>query len=106
AYGKMRLWRNTALASMSSGSYSFRPGTLGYEWDTVEDNGSQPAGVAQMSRTTVAMDGQYILQNYGDVYASGTKIHALTIYRYQPSGALVFAAGTVQWAWGVEDEHA
>jgi methionine-rich copper-binding protein CopC len=106
AYGKMRLWRGTALANMAANtSYTFQPGTLGYEWDTVEDNGFQPPGVAQMSRTTVAMTGQYVLQNYGDVYDSGTKTHALTMYRYQPSGALIFAAGTVQWAWGVEDEH-
>ncbi|WP_157357344.1 DUF4082 domain-containing protein [Amycolatopsis nigrescens] len=107
AYGKMRLWRHTDLASMpANSSYTFQPGTLGYEWDTVEDNGFQPPGVGQLSRTTVTMnDGDYVLQNHGDVYAPGTKTHALTLYRYQPSGALVFAAGTVQWGWGVEDEH-
>ena len=106
AYGKMRLWRNTPLATMTAPSYTFRPGTLGYEWNSVEDNGAQPAGVAQMSRTTVNItEGQYVLQNYGDLYAPGTKTHALTMYR-APSGALVFGAGTVQWAWGVDDEHA
>ncbi|ANZ42274.1 hypothetical protein BBK82_46470 [Lentzea guizhouensis] len=105
AYGKMRLWRHTPLASMTTGSYSFKPGTLGYEWDSVEDNGFQPAGVAQLSRTTVTMDGQYVLQNHGDRYASGTKTHALTLYKHA-SGALVFGAGTVQWAWGLDDEHA
>ncbi|OLR91182.1 hypothetical protein BJP25_29965 [Actinokineospora bangkokensis] len=105
AYGKMRLWRGTPLATMTSGSYTFQPGTLGYEWNSVEENGAQPAGVAQLSRTTVTMDGSYVLQNYGDVYKSGTKTHALTLYR-APSGALVFGAGTVQWAWGLDDEHA
>ncbi|WP_084176317.1 DUF4082 domain-containing protein [Actinokineospora spheciospongiae] len=104
AYGKMRLWRNTPLATATD-SYTFQPGTLGYEWDTVEENGSQPAGVAQLSRTTVTMQGDYVLQNHGDLYRSGTKTHALTLYR-AASGALVFGAGTVQWAWGVEDEHA
>lgn len=105
-YGKMRLWRNTSLASMAAGTtYTFRPGTLGYEWNSVEDNGAQPAGVAQMSRTTVNItDGPYVLQNYGDVYGTGTKTHALTMYR-AASGALVFGAGTVQWAWGVDDDH-
>jgi methionine-rich copper-binding protein CopC len=106
AYGKMRLWRNTPLASLAANSsYTFQPGTLGYEWDSVEDNGFQPPGVAQLSRTSVTMSGNYVLQNYGDLYGPGTKTHALTLYKYQPSGALVFAAGTVQWAWGVEDEH-
>jgi len=108
AYGKMRLWRNTPLATLPAGNaYAFQPGTLGYEWDTVEDNGFQPAGVAQLSRTTVNIpDGQYILQNYGDLYGPGTKTHALTYYRDQASNALVFGAGTVQWSWGLEDEHA
>ncbi|GAB3493916.1 DUF4082 domain-containing protein [Amycolatopsis cihanbeyliensis] len=107
AFGKMRLWRHTSLQGLpAGGSHSFAPGTLGYEWNSVEDNGAQPAGVAQLSRTTVEMEGQYILQNHGDVYGPGTKTHALTLYRDQVSGALVFGAGTVQWAWGLDDEHA
>ncbi|MFE3779757.1 DUF4082 domain-containing protein [Amycolatopsis sp. NPDC059090] len=108
AYGKMRLWRNTPLATMAAGNvYTFQPGTLGYEWDTVEDNGFQPPGVAQLSRTTVNItDGNYVLKNYGDLYGTGTKTHALTYYRDQVSHALVFSAGTVQWAWGLDDEHA
>lgn len=106
AYGKMRLWRNTPLATAAVGStYTFQPGTLGYEWNSVEDNGFQPPGVAQLSQTIVAITGQYVLQNYGDVYDSGTKTHALTLYRAS-SGALVFGAGTVQWAWGLDDNHA
>jgi methionine-rich copper-binding protein CopC len=106
AYGKMRLWRNTDLVNLASGtSYTFQPGTLGYEWNTVYDNGYQPAGVAQMSRTTVNLDGYYALKNYGDEYGGGPETHAITYYR-APSGALVFGAGTVQWAWGVDDEHA
>nr|WP_246018845.1 DUF4082 domain-containing protein [Saccharothrix australiensis] len=107
AYGKMRLWRHTSLQNMAAGtSYTFQPGTLGYEWNTVEDNGYQPAGVGQFSRTTVAMpEGPYVLQNHGDEYAPGTKTHAITYYKHS-SGSLVFGAGTVQWAWGVDDEHA
>jgi hypothetical protein len=107
AYGKMRLWRDTPLATMAAGTaYSFQPGTLGYEWDTVEDNGFQPPGVAQLSRTTVNITaGNYVLLNYGDLYGTGTKTHALTYYRDQISGALVFGAGTVQWSWGLDDQH-
>jgi hypothetical protein len=105
-YGGMRLWRHTPLGAMSPGlTYEFQPGTLGYEWDTVEDNGFQPPGVARLSRTTVAMTGNYVLRNHGDLYGPGTKTHALTLYRHKPGGALVFAAGTVQWSWGVDDVH-
>ncbi|TVT10600.1 DUF4082 domain-containing protein [Amycolatopsis bartoniae] len=108
AYGKMRLWRNTPLATLATGNtYTSQPGTLGYEWDSVEDNGFQPPGVAQLSRTTVNItDGNYVLKNNGSVYGTGTKTHALTYYRDQTSGALVFGAGTVQWAWGLDDNHA
>ncbi|MGC7093844.1 DUF4082 domain-containing protein [Amycolatopsis lurida] len=106
AYGKMRLWRNTAVAQKPAGDvYTFKSGTLGYEWNSVEDNGFTPPGTAQLSRTTVTMDGFWVLQNEGDEYGSGTKTHALTLYRH-PSGSLVFGAGTVQWAWGLDNEHA
>ncbi|MFC6091281.1 N,N-dimethylformamidase beta subunit family domain-containing protein [Saccharothrix lopnurensis] len=106
AYGKMRLWRHTDLQDMAAGStHTFRPGTLGYEWNTVPDNGFQPAGVAKMSRTTVQLNGAYVLKNHGDQYGSGTETHAITYYRHL-SGSLVFGAGTVQWAWGVDDDHA
>jgi hypothetical protein len=107
AYGKMRLWRNTTLTSMAAGStYTFQPGTLGYEWDTVQDNGFQPAGVAELSHTTVAMDGNYDLENNGDLFLPGTETHSLTEYRDAVSHSLIFAAGTVQWAWGLADDHA
>lgn len=106
-YGKMRLWRNTSVARLTSGStYTFQPGTLGYEWDTVQDNGFQPAGVAELSSTTVTATGNYVLTNYGDAYSPGTLTHHLTMYRDAVSHSLVFSAGDVQWAWGLADNHA
>jgi hypothetical protein len=107
AYGKMRLWQHTSLATMAAATtYSFQPGTLGYEWDTVQDNGFQPAGVAKLSSTTVTANGNYVLNNYGDLFLPGTVTHNLTLYRDAVSHSLVFAAGTVQWAWGLADDHA
>lgn len=106
-YGKMRLWRDTPLTSLAAGStYTFQPGTLGYEWDTVQDNGYQPAGVAKLSSTTVTTTGTYVLQDYGGTYGPGTLTHNLTMYRDATSHSLIFAAGTVQWAWGLADNHA
>ncbi|HKN97898.1 MAG TPA: DUF4082 domain-containing protein [Pseudonocardiaceae bacterium] len=107
AYGKMRLWRGTPLTTMAAGStYTFQPGTLGYEWDTMQDNGFQPAGVAKLSSTTVTATGNFVLNNYGDGYGPGTLTHNLTMYRDPVSHSLVFAAGDVQWAWGLADDHA
>jgi hypothetical protein len=41
--------------------------------------------------------------DYGGTTQSGsTATHHLTLYR-APSGALVFGAGTVQWAWGLDN---
>ena len=107
AYGRMRLWRDTPLASMAPGTvHTFAPGTLGYEWDSYFDNGVQPAGVAALSSTTVNIPtGNYILKNLGDDYGPGTATHTLTLYRHPVGHGLVFAAGTVQWAWGLDDDH-
>ena len=53
AYGKLRMWRNTAAASLTSGSLRLAPSTLGYEWDVDADNGFRPAGLFRLSSTTV-----------------------------------------------------
>jgi hypothetical protein len=50
--------------------------------------------------------------DYGSTVAPGTATHAMTLYRHptkngQPSasGALVFGAGTIQYAWGLDAVH-
>jgi hypothetical protein len=50
--------------------------------------------------TTTGQVPQY-LQDFGNVVAAGTTTHHLTLYR-APSGALVFSAGSIQWAWGLD----
>ena len=103
AFGALRLWRNTSIAALGPGETATLPaGTLGHEWDEDRDNGFRPAGLMRLSSTTLAVD-KYIQDN-GSVYAPGTATHSLTMYR-APSGALVFGAGTVQWAWGLDDVH-
>ena len=104
ADGKMRFWRNTQHRQRwRRGQTATLPiGTLGYEWDEDLDNGFRPAGLVRLSTTTV--NGVSYLQDYGSTYATGTATHTLTLYRRQ-SGALVFGAGTVQWAWGLDGNH-
>jgi hypothetical protein len=103
AQGKTRLWRNTALTSMAAGqSTALAPHTVGYESDENIDNGFQPAGLINLSSTT-GVTPQY-LQDFGSVVDAGTTTHHLTLYR-AASGALVFGAGTVQWAWGIDANH-
>ena len=103
ADGKLRFWRNTSIASLGSGQTATLPtGTLGYEWDSDVDNGARPAGLIRMSTTTITFGG--LLLDYGSTYGSGTLSHYLTLYKHS-SGARVFAAGTIQWPWGLDANH-
>ena len=106
-YSKLRLWRNTAVAKLTTGKeLTLAPGTdtLGYEWDEDLDNGFRPAGEFDASSTTVS--GTEAFKDYGSNTATGTTAtHHLTLYRAS-SGALVFGAGTVQRAWGLANVNA
>jgi hypothetical protein len=104
AYKNVRMWRNTAVANLAAGgSVTLAPSTLGYEWDVDADNGFRPAGSFRLSSTTVS--GLEVFTDLGStVTTNGTATHNMTIYK-APSGALVFGAGTVQWAWGLDDEN-
>ncbi len=106
-YSKLRFWRNTAVAKLTSGqTLTLAPGNnmLGYEWDQDEDNGFRPTGEFDMSSTTLS--GVQAFTDYGSLLNdNATATHHLTLYR-APSGALVFGAGTVQWSWGLDDTNA
>jgi hypothetical protein len=97
AYHNMPFWRDSGVGT------SLPEGTLGYEWDSDANNGFRPPGLVDLSATTAT--GVSVLTDQGSTYdTSGTASHSLTLYR-APSGALVFGAGTVQWAWGLDTLH-
>lgn len=101
--GKSRLWRSTSLATLAAGSSAqLAPHTIGYESNEDLDNGFRPAGLIRLSTTTGSTP-QY-LQDFGNTVNPGTTTHNTTLYR-APSGALVFSAGSVQWTWGLDQEH-
>lgn len=64
------------------------PGLLGYEVDRIFGNG--PPGVELLARSP------YVRDDTGETGHSD-----MTIYT-SPSGAQVFAAGTIQWSWGLD----
>jgi len=104
ADGRMRFWRNTAVAALKPGtSYTFPAGTLGDEWDEDLDNGFRPAGAFQLSTTNLDVSG-YLLQDYGSTFGPGTATHHTMMYRYT-SGALIFSSGSIQWSWGLDPNH-
>ncbi|MBK9484564.1 MAG: DUF4082 domain-containing protein [Chitinophagaceae bacterium] len=87
-YKNLRFWRNTSIATLGSGQTATLPnGTLGYEFDFEQYPLNNPAGRIQMSSTTLT-----------------GKTHKLSLYRHA-SGAWVFGAGTVQWSWGLDENH-
>ena len=103
ANGKMRFWRNTSVAALSSGSATLAPGTLGAEIDADEDNGFRPAGLFQLSANSIT-DPSNILIDEGVTYGAGIAKHAVVMYRHA-SGALVFSTGSYQWSWGLDNQH-
>jgi hypothetical protein len=103
ADGKMRFWRDTSIATLAAGETATLPhGTLGYEWDEDIDNGHRPPGSFRLS--TTEHSGVPVVQDHGSTYQLGTATHHMTLYRHA-SGALVFGSGTVQWAWGLDEDH-
>ncbi|MBV9099128.1 MAG: DUF4082 domain-containing protein, partial [Frankiaceae bacterium] len=105
AFAHLRFWRNTSIASLQPGQTATLPqGTLGYEWDADVDNGARPAGLMDMSSTTLTVPSSVLADPAGTNAATGSVTHSLTLYR-APSGALVFGAGTVQWSFGLSANH-
>ena len=104
ADGRMRFWRNTQVAALPVGqTATLATGSLGYEVDVDEDNGFRPAGVFHLSTSPITTSTNFLL-DYGSTYGAGSTVHNLTLYRHS-SGALVFAAGTYNWAWGLDLNH-
>ena len=101
--GKRRLWRNTSLATLAANtSATVGAGTVGYEWNEDLDNGYRPAGTFRLSSNTIST--QSYLLDHGSTYGPSTATHSLTLYKHS-SGALVFSAGSVYFAWGLDATH-
>ena len=105
AMSGLRFWRNTPhVARAASGATTtLTQNILGYEWDASPDNGFAPGGLIDLSSTTLSVS--TFLLDYGTMTGNGTATHNLTLYKDPASGALVFGAGTVFWAWGLSNNH-
>jgi hypothetical protein len=104
ADGKMRFWRNTAVANLASNAtYTLPTGSLGYEWNADADNGFRPAGAFYLATSTYTLTTDLLL-DYGATYGAGSATHHMMLYR-APSGALVFNSGTINWSWGLNSNH-
>ena len=81
----------------------WRANTLGYEFDTDADNGFRPAGLIDLSHTVEPVAAEAARLRHAR-WGRARSTHSLTEYR-AASGALVFSAGTIQWAWGLDADH-
>ena len=97
---QLRFWRNTSIASGNGGTLTT---LLGYEWDSDLNNGFRPAGLIDLSSTTLNVS--TLLLDNGDQVGPGTATHSLTLYRDPESGALVFGAGSVMWSWALTNQY-
>ncbi len=101
--GKLRVWRNTGLSSMSPGTtVSLGSDLVGYEADSTVDNGYAPAGQIAVSTTVGSMP--QMLTDFGKEVAPGTLTNHLSYYK-AASGARVFSSGSIQFAWGLDGTH-
>ncbi len=93
-----RLYRYTDLQAMPPGTYAdIGRHIIGWEWDAVTDNGRTPDGITVLAETPVFGS---LLTDHGGAYELGTTASHVTRY-VAPSGAIVFAAGTNLWPWGL-----
>lgn len=107
-YTSQPFWRHTSVAELSSGSWSSPGEVLGFEWNcwgplgvsTTAANYMAPAHprARYLSDVTYSVAFGQLLTDAGDVYdQAGAATHRLVVYP-GGSGALVFSAGTVNYA--------
>ncbi len=108
-----RIWRNTGLSENKTTTIG--DDIVGWEWDSVPTQAQylvhQPAGVKKLTSTNADTLGgsqnSWLIDegrqrtNFPPAGLDGT-VHAV---KYKaPSGALVFASGTMRWAFGLDSE--
>lgn len=103
--GNLRFWRDSTAAGMRAGMVAtLSDHTIGYESNEDVDNGYRPAGLIHLS-TTTGPTAEYSVGYGRTVVQNRTTTHNATLYRAGGTGGLVFSAGTVQWAWGLDSHH-
>jgi N,N-dimethylformamidase beta subunit-like, C-terminal len=92
------LYRGTGLESLRAGqSVAIGRELVGWEWDAQVDNGHSPPGLQLLSATPVNGD---LMSDVGVMSQGDAVAHSAT-YR-APSGARVFATGTILFSWGLD----
>jgi hypothetical protein len=102
AQGKLALWANTGLSSISASTTQVGQHLIGFEADEDVDNGFRPSGLIYLSTST--FNATQRLLDYGLNVGPGQSTTHMEMYR-AASGALVFSSGTINYNWGLSDDH-
>jgi hypothetical protein len=95
---KDQIYRHTGLQDMPPGTYvDIGKHLIGWEWDAVVNNGRTPEGLVVLAASPVYGG---LLADAGRLYFYHNAVANVTRY-IAPGGAIVFASGTNQWAWGL-----
>jgi PKD repeat protein len=104
-YAGDRIWRNTGIST--GATTTIGTNLTGWEWDAIPTQAQylakQPAGVKPLTSSSIPL-GQNVdwIQDEGRIYAKtpppGQCACGQAVKYTAPSGALVFAAGTNDWA--------
>jgi hypothetical protein len=93
--GPIPLFQNTGLRA----GQTLGCDVVGYEWDMVFDNGSSPPGLVTLATsTTLSLDNGV----EGSVATKVPPDTSNTAYYIAPSGAMVFASGTINWGFALD----
>ena len=109
-YASNRVWRNTGISSTASTTLPEQ--IVGWEWDQIPTQAGylaqEPAGVKRVTLTNVANPEDSFIQDAGRARAStpppGEKAEVSAAEYRAPSGALVFASGTMEWAYALDQD--
>jgi YD repeat-containing protein len=112
-YAGDRIWRNTGVSQGESTTINSK--LNGWEWDSIPTQAQylskQPSGVKRVSLTDVgtAPSPPEWIQDEGLLYSTtappGQPTTVSAVKYKAASGALVFAAGTIQWSWGLAQHY-
>ena len=103
-FASSRFWRNAGISTTQT--TTMEEPFVGWEWDQIPTQpgylAQEPAGVKQLTLTDVSNPGDSWLQDAGRARAAtappGTPSNVSAVEYRAPSGALVFATGTMEWS--------
>lgn len=99
--GRDRVYRHTDLQSLPEGTFvEVGKHLVGWEWDAVTDNGHSPERLEVLAESPVV--GALLTGKGTESERSlrAARVHA--VRQTAPSGSMLFNAGTIKWAWGLE----